>query len=279
MIHNGNTKLVNLRETSVSLRLTNFVLPVKSSILYDHSSGALPPGREAFPRRIKEEQLRLFLFFVIESSHLRSTGLSELASDTLSETLPVKGEITSHEVGQLLKEHYGKTVYEEPKSGPDGGYEIIHPDSPRIKEIEEYNCTLRLALYAQLDKERQRKELLSENSSDKLIFVNIKVSYEAMQRNDREHPLYRNSLYDCTRMYWPISEEKYDAATHILGCYKGKVLEVIIIKNRYIEPSGEYAGRKVFEGVEESDSPYMGMDLHEIFDSLANFRVKYWNIR
>ena len=191
----------------------------------------------------------------------------------------VKGEITRDEVSQCLKERYGDILYKEPQSGLDGGYEVIPPDSPRIKEIEEYNRKLRPALYAQLDKERQRKELLSENSSDKLIFVNIKVSYEAMQRNDREHPLYRNSLYDCTRMYWPISEEKYDAATHILGCYKGKVLDVITIKNRYIEPSGEYAGRKVFEGVEESDSPYMGMDLHEIFDSLANFRVKYWNIR
>ena len=191
----------------------------------------------------------------------------------------VKGEITRDEVSQRLKEHYGDTVFVEPKSGLDGGYEIIPPDSPRIKEIEGYNRKLRPALYAQLDKERLRKELLSENSSDKLIFVNIKVSYEAMQRNDRKHPLYRTSLYDCTRKYWPISDEKYDAATHILGCYKGKVLEVIKIKNRHIEPSGEYAGRKVFEGVEESDSPYMGMDLHEIFDSLANFRVKYWNIR
>ena len=99
-----------------------------------------------------------------------------------------------------------------------------------------------------------------------------------MQRNDRKHPLYRSSLYDCTRMYWPIKEEKFDVATHILGCYKGKVLEVINIKHRHIKPSGEYAGRKVFEGVEEDKSPYIGMDLHEIFDSLRNFRVKYWNI-
>ena len=189
-----------------------------------------------------------------------------------------KGEITSHEVGQQLKEYYGNTKYVEPKSGLDGGYEVLPPDSPRIKEIEEYNRTLRPALYAQLDKERQRKELLSENSSDKLIFVNIKVSYEAMQRNDRKHPLYRNSLYDCTRMYWPIKEENFDVATHILGCYKGKVIEVIDIKNRYIEPSGEFAGRKVFEGVEDDKSPYKGMDLHEVFDTLANFRVKYWNI-
>ena len=192
----------------------------------------------------------------------------------------VKGEITRDEVSQLLNAHYANMPKDETKRshGLDGDYEIIPPNSPRIKEIEEYNRKLRPALYAQLDKERQRKELLSENSSDKLIFVNIKVSYEAMQRNDREHPLYRNSLYDCTRMYWPISEEKYDAATHILGCYKGKVLEVIKIKNRYIELAGEYAGRKVFEGVKDDKSPYKGMDLHEIFDSLANFRVKYWNI-
>ena len=190
----------------------------------------------------------------------------------------VKGEITSDEVSQCLKERYGDILYNEPKSGLDGGYDVIPPDSPGLKEIEEYNRKLRPALYAKLDKERLREELFSDNSSDKLIFVNIKVSYEAMQRNDSNHPLYRNNLYDCTRMYWPISEERYNVATHILGCYKGKVLEVIKIKNRYIEPSGEYVGRKVFEGVEDDKSPYKGMDLHEIFDSLANFCVKYWNI-
>lgn len=190
----------------------------------------------------------------------------------------VKGEISCDEVSQRLKEHYGDTLYEKPKSGLDGGYEIIPSDSPRIKEIEEYNRKLRPALYAELDKKRKREKLLSEASSDKLIFVNIKNSYEAMLNNDRNNPLFRSSLYDCTRKYWPIRDEKFYVATHILGCYKGKVIEVIDIKNRYIEPSGEFACRKVFEGTEQPDSPYMGMDLHEIFDSLANFRVKYWNI-
>ncbi len=190
----------------------------------------------------------------------------------------VKGEITRDEVSQRLKELYDDTVYEKPKSGLDGGYEIIPPDSPRIKEVEEYNRKLRPALYAELDKKRKREELLSGKSSDKLIFVNIKNSYEAMQRNDRKHPLYRSRLYDCTRMYWQIKEEKFNIATHILGCYKGKVIEVVHIKNRYIEPSGEFAGRKVFDRTEQPDSPYIGMDLHEIFDSLSNFRVKYWNI-
>lgn len=64
----------------------------------------------------------------------------------------VKGEISRDEVSQCLKERYGDILYNEPKSRLDGGYDVIPPDSPRLKEIEEYNRTLRPALYAQLDK-------------------------------------------------------------------------------------------------------------------------------
>ena len=67
----------------------------------------------------------------------------------------VKGEITCDEVSQRLKQHYGDKQYKEPRSSLDGGYEIIPPNSPRIKEIEEYNRKLRPALYAELDKERK----------------------------------------------------------------------------------------------------------------------------
>lgn len=116
------------------------------------------------------------------------------------------------------------------------------------------------------------------SESDIIIFVNIKNSYEAMLNNDRSNPLFRESLYDCTRKYWPVADEKARAATHIMGCYKGKVIEVIRIDNFHVEPSGELAGRKIFEGTEQPDSPYMNMDLHKIFASLSNFRVKYWNI-
>lgn len=76
----------------------------------------------------------------------------------------VKGEITSHEVGQQLKEHYGETLYEDPKSGLDGGYEVIPPNSPRLKEIEEYNRKLRPALYAELDNRKKREKISSEDS-------------------------------------------------------------------------------------------------------------------
>ena len=64
----------------------------------------------------------------------------------------VKGEITRDEVSQQIKEHYGETVYEEPKSGLDGGYEVIPPDSPRIKEIEEWSRIIRPGLYTNTDK-------------------------------------------------------------------------------------------------------------------------------
>lgn len=116
------------------------------------------------------------------------------------------------------------------------------------------------------------------NKSDKLIFVNIKNSYEALQRNDLSNPLYRDNLYDCTVKFWRIPEEKAASATHILGCYKGKVIEVVKINSVSSAISGKYFGRKIFDGDEQRDSVYLGLDLHEIFDTLANFNTKYWNI-
>lgn len=66
----------------------------------------------------------------------------------------VKGEITRDEVSRLLEAHYANMPKTESKRchGLDGDYEIIPPDSTRIREIEEYNRKLRPALYAKLDK-------------------------------------------------------------------------------------------------------------------------------
>lgn len=79
----------------------------------------------------------------------------------------VKGKITHDEVSQLLNTHYANMPKTETRSnhGLDGDYEIISSDSPRIKEIEEYNRKIRPALYAQLDKEREM-QALSENSTE-----------------------------------------------------------------------------------------------------------------
>ncbi len=79
----------------------------------------------------------------------------------------VKGEITRDEVSQLLEAYYANMPKTERKRshGLDGDYEIIPLDSPRIKENEEYNRKLCPALYAQLDKERERQALLSNNAT------------------------------------------------------------------------------------------------------------------
>ena len=96
---------------------------------------------------------------------LVSIGLQDAAELKVSTFLldlavsNVKSEISRDEVSQRLRERYGDNLYEEPKTGLDGGYEIIPPDSPEIDEIEEYNRKLRPALYAKLDKNRNRKNL------------------------------------------------------------------------------------------------------------------------
>lgn len=96
---------------------------------------------------------------------LVSIGLQDAAELNVSAYLldlaisNVKGEISHNEVSQRLRERYGDTLYEEPKTGIDGGYEIIPPDSPEIEEIEEYNRKLRPALYAELDKKKNSRNL------------------------------------------------------------------------------------------------------------------------
>lgn len=69
----------------------------------------------------------------------------------------VKGEISRDEVTRRINERYAGMPQAEPRSTLDGGYEIIPPDSPRLKEIEEYNRKLRPALYAELDKKLKMK--------------------------------------------------------------------------------------------------------------------------
>ncbi len=91
---------------------------------------------------------------------LVSIGLQDAAELKVSAFLldlairNVKGEIICEEVSRRLNEHYADIQKRESKSGLDGGYEIIPPDSSKIKEIEEYNRELRPALYAELDKKR-----------------------------------------------------------------------------------------------------------------------------
>lgn len=96
---------------------------------------------------------------------LVSIGLQDAAELNVSVFLldlairNVKGEITREEVSQRLRERYGDNLYDEPQKRLDSVYEILPPDSPKIEEIEEYNRKLRPALYAELDKNKNRRNL------------------------------------------------------------------------------------------------------------------------
>ena len=89
---------------------------------------------------------------------LTSIGLQDAAELNVSGFLldlavrNVKGEITREEVSRKLNEHYADKQKTGSKTELKGGYEVLPPDSPKIKEIEEYNRKLRPALYAALDK-------------------------------------------------------------------------------------------------------------------------------
>lgn len=54
-------------------------------------------------------------------------------------------------------------------------------------------------------------------------------------------------------------------------------MEVIQITS-YSTSENDFPGRKIFEGEEIKDSLYIGMDIHNLFSTLANFRIKYYSL-
>ena len=96
---------------------------------------------------------------------LVSIGLQDAAEPRVSTFLldlairNVKSEITREEVSQRLRELYGDNLYDEAINELKGGYKILPPVSPKIKEIEKYNRELRSALYAELDKKKNSRNL------------------------------------------------------------------------------------------------------------------------
>lgn len=68
--------------------------------------------------------------------------------------------------------------------------------------------------------------MVTIRESDKIIFVNIKNSYEALRNNDRSNPLYRDSVYNCTIKYWRIANEKPLLQPIFLGVIKEKLLKL-----------------------------------------------------
>lgn len=71
----------------------------------------------------------------------------------------INGMLTHDEVRKLINEHYSDC--KERNLDHDGGYEIVPADSPKIKEIEEFNRKLRPELYVQLDKKKEERKMIT----------------------------------------------------------------------------------------------------------------------
>ncbi|MCQ2273122.1 MAG: hypothetical protein MJZ72_10125 [Bacteroidales bacterium] len=99
-----------------------------------------------------------------------------------------------------------------------------------------------------------------------------------MSKPDKASPYYRKTLKECTEKYWRVSNDKAYKATHVLGCDNGIVKCVIEIKQVKIATQPEHKGRKIFEGIEIQQSDYIGLNIREIFNTLANFNTKYYNL-
>lgn len=56
---------------------------------------------------------------------------------------------------------------------------------------------------------------------EKIIYVCINRTYEAFSRGIRTKG--RETLYECTRKYWPVDLAKANQADYIAGVYKGIV--------------------------------------------------------
>ena len=85
-------------------------------------------------------------------------------------------------------------------------------------------------------------------------------------------------LKECTEKFWRVADDKAYNATHVLGCVNGIVVEVIKVNRVLLAEDAEYKGRKIFDGIEEPASPYIDVNIRCIFDTLANFNTKYYNL-
>lgn len=68
--------------------------------------------------------------------------------------------------------------------------------------------------------------MVTIRESDKIIFVNIKNSYEALRNNDRSNPLYRDSVYNCTVNIGALQTKKPLLQPIFLGVIKEKLLKL-----------------------------------------------------
>ena len=105
------------------------------------------------------------------------------------------------------------------------------------------------------------------NMEDRLIIAfNISKTYDLLLQGKGD----RTSIYDCTRRYWGrVKKQRAELAELAFGVAHGKIVGVYKpVTWRYVDYNG--GTRIEFEGVEISDSPYLGLDISEYFHKIQN---------
>lgn len=86
----------------------------------------------------------------------------------------------------------------------------------------------------------------------------------------------RENLYEMMRKYWVMRLDKASLATHVLAVEKSIVIAVYIPQRWYSSEVPGMEGRLEFDGVEESDSEYLGKSVKSFYGKSQN-PVKYIN--
>ena len=98
-----------------------------------------------------------------------------------------------------------------------------------------------------------------------IIAFNITKTYDRLLQGAGD----RTSIYDCTRHYWKVQKVKAELADLVFGVAHGRVVGV------YKPTSWHYVKyhdsmRVEFEGLDITDSPYLGKVVSEYFHRVQN---------
>jgi len=61
-----------------------------------------------------------------------------------------------------------------------------------------------------------------------------------------------------------VADDKAKNATHVMGCVEGIVKCVVEIQQVKTATDSDHKGRKIFEGIEITNSTYIGLDIRKI---------------
>ncbi len=118
-----------------------------------------------------------------------------------------------------------------------------------------------------------KKETIQLSPQDRILFVNIKNSYNS---KDRHSEYYRPSVYEATRKYWRISKKRLDKINLVVGYVDGIVKEVIAPTQWSLTSDPRYRGRYECKGEELVDSPYLEKDIRSVI-TIGQNPVTYYN--